>query len=92
MSFCRRFYIGQTNRPFYYRYREHEYSLRNKTDASAMSEHALLEHKGIDMSITDFNIEFIEVCHDPVECKIREAKCIENMSPDLNRKHELRHW
>ena len=89
---CNNFYIGQTNRPFYHRYREHDYSLQHKTDASALSEHAMTEHQAIDMSINDFNIEFIEVCKNPVECKIREAKLIEKITPGLNGKHELRRW
>ena len=89
---CKKFYIGQTNRPFYYRYREHEYSLHSKTDASALSEHALSEHQDVDMSVTDFKFEFIGVCKNPVQCKIREAKLIESTTPGLNRNHELRHW
>ena len=89
---CNKFYIGQTNRPFHYRYREHEHSLKNKNAVSALSEHAITEHQSTDMSIAEFKVDLIEVYKDPVECKIGEAKCIEGMKPGLNRQHELRHW
>ena len=90
--YCRKFYIGQTSRPFFLRYNEHKWSIRNKNDHSALSEHLLIEHNGASENITDFDVQFIEICRNPIECKIREAKYIECLRPDLNRRHEMTHW
>lgn len=89
---CKKFYIGQTNRPFMYRYKEHKYSLTKEDGVSALSEHASLEHSEVRMGIADFDVQFIEVCKGPIDCIIAEAKNIDRMRPQLNRKQELRHW
>ena len=91
-TFCRKFYIGQTNRPFHFRYKEHEHSLNHQNALSALGEHALHDHSDIRMKMTDFDVEFVEVHKNPIDCKIGEAKIIQRSEPQLNRKHELKHW
>ena len=44
------------------------------------------------LKISDFILEIVAMCRNPVDCKISEAKYIESMKPPLNRKHELSYW
>ena len=66
--------------------------MKKQNDDSALSEHAVLEHMSVRMSIADFDVEIIDKYNGPVECKIGEAKLIERMKPTLNRKDELKYW
>ena len=89
---CSEIYIGQTARPFYFRYNEHKYSLNKKNFNSALSEHMIVEHKNLVCSIDNFSLSFIDVFRTPLESKIGEAKWIECLRPALNRKQELACW
>ena len=88
---CNCSYIGQTNRPFYLRYKEHTRSLDSKNKISALSEHALLVHPSENLTISDFTIDFLKQCRSPLETRISEAQLIDAKRPQLNRKLEKAH-
>ena len=89
---CNKIYIGQTARPFLFRYKEHKYSINNKNENSALGEHLLVDHNTINGTIDNFRLEFLEVFRTPIESRIGEAKWIAKIKPGLNRKQELTHW
>lgn len=92
-TLCNKAYVGQTARPFYFRYREHKYSLCKMDRGSALSEHIITDHSNItNMSIESFKLEFLEVFRSPIECKLGEAMWIRTLKPNLNRRQELTHW
>ena len=91
---CNSIYIGQTARPFYYRYNEHKYSLNNNNENSALSDHVNTSHINDThkFRIDDFDIYFLGIYKTPIECKIGEAKWIRTIQPSMNRKEELTYW
>ena len=89
---CGKEYIGQTARPFCFRYNEHRYSINKKNNISALSEHSINEHKDLDVSIDDFTVEFLDICKSPLECKLQESRWIRTLRPSINRRQELTHW
>ena len=85
-KYCQKFYIGSTNRPFIVRYKEHRRSILNRDDKSALSEHLKICHS--DGNIDSFEIDLLTQQHDPVLTRIAEARSIDYLKPQLNRKHE----
>ena len=85
---CNQFYIGETCRPFYLRYKEHQRSLNNNDSISALSQHVLNAHSQQKIVLTDFNLDILIQCRSPVETRLAEARAIDNQKPHLNRKHE----
>ena len=85
---CKAFYIGETCRPFKIRYSEHARSLNLNNKISALSEHAAKEHPSKIMKITDFSVNIIRKCRNPLETRLAEATAIGRFRPQLNRKHE----
>ena len=59
--------------------------IRNRSKASALSEHAL-KHNGIDRDINFFNISFLKKENNSRDTTIAECKYIENLKPQINRK------
>lgn len=87
---CNDFYIGQSNRPFKFRFNEHCRSLLNKNkNNSALAEHVLQKHHSVNCTIDDFDLSIIDKCNDPVDTRLTEARYIKRLSPQINRKHEL---
>ena len=91
-KFCNKAYIGQTARPFYFRYREHKFAVDNSNQSSALSEHILKDHRNDNCNIDSFSLEFLELFKSPIESRIGEALWIRYLQPALNRKKELTHW
>ena len=89
---CQDEYIGQTARPFHFRFKEHKRSIEHKNGVSALSEHIENSHTGNNLTINDFNINFLEIFDNPVDCKISEAKYISLKHPRINRRNELPQW
>ena len=89
---CHDIYIGQTARPFHFRYKEHKRAIENKNNSSALSEHILKRHQNASLSINDFALCFLEILRNPVDCKISEAKHISSKNPKINRREELIKW
>ena len=88
---CKKIYIGQTCRPFYVRFNEHKRSLLLKNKDSALSEHAITDHPKSDVTIIQFDVQIVQQCHSPLETRITEAKNINLLRPEINRKHEKAH-
>ena len=84
---CNEFYIGETCRPFNLRYSEHRGSITSKNKISALAEHTT-HHRDVNMSITDFYLEILLKCTDPLQTRLSEATAIDRFRPALNRKHE----
>ena len=89
---CKKFYVGQTSRPFHFRYDVHRRSLNNKDNRSAISELVNNEHCDVGMTISDFDLQIMKKEKSPIDCKLAEAECINFHRPQLNRKEELTHW
>ena len=87
-TYCNQFYIGETCRPFYSRYKEHQRSLDNDDSVSALSEHVLNAHRQQKCTLTDFNLDILIQCHSPVETRLAEARAINSQRPPLNRRYE----
>ena len=83
---CKNFYIGETSRPFHFRYKEHHKSSLQKKDLkSALAEHAILCPSFI---ISDFKLSILSRCRSPVETRLTEARDIDFLRPEINRRHE----
>ena len=93
-SLCAKAYVGQTARPFYFRYREHKYALDNKNKSSALSEHVQIEHNDLvaNSNIDMLSLEILESFRTPVESRIGEAMWIRCLKPAINRRQELTNW
>jgi uncharacterized protein YaaR (DUF327 family) len=87
-KYCLAFYIGETSRPFYNRYKEHERSLKNGNLISALSEHACKAHDRLNVTIRSFDLEILRQCRDAIEARLAEARAIRSHEPLLNRKFE----
>jgi hypothetical protein len=85
---CNQLYIGETSRPFHYRYKEHMRSLNIKDKKSALSQHALDIHKQANLTIADFSLSILYKCRSPVETRLTEARAISIYGPNINRKNE----
>lgn len=85
---CEGSYIGQTNRPFSIRYKEHMHSLNKKDRKSALSQHVMEAHSDLNV---DFTIDILQRCLTPLETRLSEARAIDRLRPSLNRRHE-RNW
>lgn len=84
---CGQFYIGQSCRPFKFRYAEHHRAFNSsRSNDSALVSHT---HEGRQNSIDLFNLEILEKCRDPLDTRLTEARYIRNQTPKINRKHEL---
>ncbi len=88
---CDQKYVGQTARPFHYRFKEHRRSVNNRNETSALAEHNRKFHGG-KLNIEDFKIRFLDICNNPVDCKISEAKHIGSTHPKINRRDEMTQW
>jgi len=86
---CDNFYIGQTCRPFYIRFKEHKSSLSNNDTKSALSEHWSLAHANLNRNIDCFDLEILRQCKNSIETRLAEARLIGSQQPTLNRKHEI---
>ena len=85
--YCKEFYIGQTSRPFKFRFNEHKRAVNNGCDSSAIAEHCL---KCISKQLTDdFDLDIIGMCKDAVDTRLTEARFIKRLIPKINRKKEL---
>ena len=80
--------MGRTSRPF-------PFILKNTITASkrkiALPGSALTEHTKTcsDCScINDFDLEFLKVVSNPVDASLAEARLIDCLNPELNRRHE----
>ena len=87
-KYCSKFYIGETSRPFNFRFKEHERCIKQTNLACALAEHAIMAHNS-DLSIDDFDLDIIRKCKSPVETRLAEARAIGTLRPQLNRKHEI---
>ena len=87
-KYCSHFYIGETSRPFTFRYKEHERSINQKNLTSALAEHVHGVHSNRPFFITDFDIDILHRRRAPVETRLAEARAIKVHKPQLNRKHE----
>jgi len=85
---CNRFYIGETCRPFYLRYREHRNSVNSKDFKSALSEHIITMHRNEELNLSNFDLQIVSKCKSPVETRLTEAREITNHRDLINRKHE----
>ena len=86
---CSEFYIGQTNRPFFLRYKEHMRSVSKQDKKSALSQHSVEAHSQIEK--IPFTLRILQQCHTPLETRLSEARAIDFYRPSLNRRHE-RTW
>ena len=88
-KYCNESYIGQSSRPFYNRYNEHRHCLKTNKTNSALTEHCQNKHASQNCSITDFQLQILDRCKDPINARLSEARHIKRLSPSINRKHEL---
>jgi len=86
---CHKSYIGETCRPFYFRYREHRNSIKSKDCKSALSQHILANHQNEDLFLTDFDLQIVAKCRSPVETRMTEAREISAHRDLINRKHKI---
>jgi hypothetical protein len=86
---CNDFYIGETCRPFSCRYLEHQRSLGNNDDKSALSCHMRSVHKTQGARISGFDLQIVNKCSTPVATRLAEARAISAHRPALNRKFEI---
>lgn len=82
-------YIGETCVWLKDRLYQHKYSIKNKDNRSALSQHLNCEHKGSMFNIDDFNLKILQQCKDSHDTCIAEAVWIGRLKPKINRKHEL---
>ena len=75
-KYCNEFYIGETCRPFKLRYSEHRRSLASKNKTIALAEHAI-RHRDVNVTITDFSLEILQKCTDPLQTRLSEATAID---------------
>ena len=87
---CHEFYIGQTARPFKFRFSEHKMSLSRGDGISALSTHALQAHYDVTLTIDSFNLDIFQKAKTPLETRLIEAKLIDTLKPNINRRHETR--
>jgi len=87
---CGDFYIGQTNRIFSIRFKEHMRSIANRDHKSALSQHIKEVHDNSQGQVS-FKIDILKQCSTPLETRLMEAQEIDRLRPPLNRKHE-RTW
>ena len=87
-KYCHNFYIGETCRPFHFRFHEHRRSLLSRDGKSALSDHANNHHADLSLTIADFLFTFVAKSRNPVDTRISEAHCIDLLNPSLNRKVE----
>ena len=87
-KYCNCFYIGETCRPFRFRYSEHQRSLDARNKTSALSEHAVTHYSDVIMDIDNFKLNIIKRCTNPLATRLSEAAAIEKLRPSLNRQHE----
>ena len=85
---CEEFYIGQTSRPFKYRFLEHKRAIEKNRSSSALAEHRHRQGPGVS-SILDFDLQILDQCRDALDNKLTEARFIKRLRPKINRKHEL---
>ena len=85
---CNDFYIGESCRPFHFRFIEHMRSLALQDCKSALSQHANENHNHSTMSAEDFDLEVIAKRNSPIETRLTEAKMIRTLKPPLNRRNE----
>ena len=85
---CNECYIGETCRPFNCRFSEHKRSLNKNDDKSALSNHFKVVHERLSANISDFDLQIVKKCSNPVETRLAEARAISTYRPALNRRHE----
>ena len=85
-KYCLDFYIGETSRPFKYRFKEHARSLNLKDDKSALSTNAKVVHSSVQLTIEDFDLHIVSRWKTPIETRLAEARAIDWFRPPLNRK------
>ena len=85
-NLCSNFYIGETSRAFKCRYNEHNRSLTNKDEKSALSCHAKAVHSSLEVTIKDFDLKILSHWKTPVETRLAESRAIDRYRPSLNRK------
>ena len=87
---CNKNYIGQTCRPLKHRYAEHQRSLKNPDQRSALSEHVNKDHSNLtDVQIKNFDLSILSKQRNSVHTKLSESRHIAKNKPLLNRKHEM---
>ena len=91
-NLCKKFYIGETSRPFRLRFEEHRRSLQGGDGRSALSEHAIHDHFDLSLTADDFYFSFVAKFRTPVEARISEARFIDVLKPQLNRRLEKAQW
>ena len=91
-NLCNQNYIGQTCRPFQIRYKEHERSLKNEDQKSALSDHALKYHRDRAMSINDFSYSILDQQHTAIATRVAESRYIATKMPKINRRQEMTSW
>ena len=85
-KYCNDFYIGETSRPFKCRYKEHNRSLNFNDEKSALSCHAKVMHSSLIFTIKSFDLDILSRWRTPVETRLAEARAIDHLRPQLNRK------
>ena len=91
-NLCNKFYIGETCRPLYLRLNEHRRCIKNRDRNSALADHILNEHSGVNLTFDDFRLHIISKFSNPVETRIGEARSITTLKPEINRKEEMAQW
>ena len=87
-SLCQKAYIGETCRPFHTRLDEHRRSIAKRDQKSALADHIRLEHGNQSITLHDFSFDIIAKFSNPIETRIGEARMINVLRPELNRRHE----
>ena len=91
-SLCQKAYIGETCRPFHTRLDKHRRSIAKRDQKSALADHIRLEHGNQSITLHDFSFDIIAKFSNPIETRIGEARMINVLRPELNRRHERAGW
>ena len=84
-SICNDVYIGESQRLYYVRMREHYNSIINGNDSHAMGAHYLKKHSNVSVPDIPFSYKIIKHCRDYVDRKIWESVKINYYQPNINR-------
>jgi len=86
---CHLTYIGKTTRTLAERFSEHSSSIKKLDKKSALAEHLQTFHVDKDHNIFQFSLSILKKCRSPTQTAIFESMLIQQLHPEINRKHEM---
>ena len=84
-SICKSIYIGESQRLFFIRMREHFNSIINNNGSHAMGAHFIKNHPNVNIPDIPFTCKIIKNCKDYVDRKIWESVKIKYHQPKINK-------